>query len=243
MAPPDAAKPPEGGPDTIPVQEIKDQDTSTDVDAPDPFAVAAPVYKAKGWPPIPITDDGKGTTPGGVTGYDGVDLEGAKLRRWIKKYGHCVIAVRMPEGVDPDGREWKMLGLDVDAYDDKPGGETLAKWGEEWGELPPTYISSSRDDGVSGIRFYKVPRDWFGIGGAPGLELIQRHHRQAVVAPSLHEKRKVPYRWRAEDGLPEVEIPEAGAMPWLPQRWLDGLNGPAVPAVRRRWIWGRPRAG
>jgi hypothetical protein len=44
-----------------------------------PFATTAPALKAAGWAPIPILGGGKGTTPGGVTGHEGVDLEGEKL--------------------------------------------------------------------------------------------------------------------------------------------------------------------
>jgi hypothetical protein len=215
---------------TAPGNTNQDQDTSgaepgqnLDTDA-GPFGSTAYPLKEAGWAPIPIMDDGKGRTQGGVTGYEGVDLEGMRLQESVHKYGHCNVAVRMPEGVDPDGREWKLLGLDVDAYDDKPGGDTLKRWAEDWGELPPTCVSTSRDDGISGIRFYKVPRDWFGIGGSPGIELIQRHHRQAVVAPSIHETRKVPYRWMNQRNTEWPGIPKAGQCPWLPQKYLDELD-------------------
>jgi hypothetical protein len=192
-----------------------------------PFGSTALPYKANGWAPFPIMDDGKGRTQGGVTGYNGVDLDGDRLQDAIRRYSSCNVATRMPEGQDPDGREWKLLGLDVDAYDDKPGARTLARWRDELGELPPTYISSSREDGVSGIRHYKVPADWFGVGGAPGVELVQRHHRHTVCAPSIHETRKVPYRWRAEsDELPAMVdgVPVAAACPWLPEAYLTALE-------------------
>jgi hypothetical protein len=192
-----------------------------------PFGSMALTYKAAGWAPFPIMDDGKGRTQGGVTGYNGVDLDGDRLQDAIRRYGSCNVATRMPEGEDPDGRKWKIVGLDVDAYDDKPGARTLENWRDELGELPPTYVSSSRNDGVSGIRHYKVPADWFGVGGAPGIELVQRHHRHTVCAASIHETRKVPYRWRAEsDELPAMVdgAPVAAACPWLPEAYLTALE-------------------
>jgi hypothetical protein len=183
------------------------------------FAEWAPRYKAAGWAPIPILGGGKGRTPGGVTGWEGTDLEGKRLERFIAKYGECVIATRAPRG---DG--FMVVGIDVDHYGDKAGGETLTAWAKEWGELPPTYLSTSREDGISGIRWFKVPPGWIGKANHPSVELVQRHHRQGVMPPSLHEKRRVPYRWLAQGRLPVVEIPLVADLPWLPDAYLDGLK-------------------
>jgi hypothetical protein len=134
-----------------------------------PFGDYALAYKAAGWAPIPILGGGKGVTPGGVTGHDGIDLEGARLKAAIKRYGKCVIATRAPVGV---------VGIDVDQYGDKTGGDTLAEWEELYGPLPATYVSTSRDDGISGIRWFRVPADWRGKANHPSVELVQRWHRQ-----------------------------------------------------------------
>jgi hypothetical protein len=159
-----------------------------------PFGKAARPYKTAGWAPIPILGGGKGATPGGVTGHEGVDLEGKRLQDFIRRYGKCVIATRAPIG---DG--FWTIGIDVDHYGDKAGRETLAKWETEFeGPLPPTYVSTSRDDGTSGIRWFKVPVGWRGQANHPSVELVQRWHRQGVMPPSLHETRKVPYRWFAQ---------------------------------------------
>jgi hypothetical protein len=185
-----------------------------------PFGDNALDYKAAGWAPFPILDGGKGTTPGGVTGYDGVDLNGDRLQQFIRKHGHCVIATRAPIGED-----FWTIGIDVDHYGDKTGGDTLAAWEKEFGEpLPPTYISTSRDDGVSGIRWFKVPIGWRGKTAFPSVELVQRWHRQGVMPPSLHETRKTPYRWLAQGDLPEMDIPRVADLPWLPEAYLDGLK-------------------
>src|SRR5215217_778076 len=185
-----------------------------------PFAEAAEHYKDAGWAPIPILGGGKGSTPGGVTGHEGVDLESDRLREFIRRYGKCVIATRAPIG---DG--FWTIGIDCDHYGDKTGGDTLAAWEEKFGEpLPPTYVSTSRDDGISGIRWYRVPVDWRGKANHPSVELVQRWHRQGVMPPSLHESRKVPYRWMAQGDLPEMDIPLVANLPWLPDTYLDGLK-------------------
>jgi putative DNA primase/helicase len=190
------------------------------------FEYAAPIYVACGWPPFPIVDGGKGATPGGVTGREGVDLEGDRLAKMMKLYRCNTIAVRAPIGPDFQG-----LGVDVDHYADKRGGDTLKLWKEKWGPLPKTYVSTSRRDGVSGIRWFKVPLGWVGEANHPGIELVQRHHRQAVVAPSLHEKRQVSYFWYAEHhSLPPmyeaefIKVPWVSDLPWFPDKYLENLK-------------------
>jgi hypothetical protein len=44
------------------------------------------------------------------------------------------------------------------------------------------------------------------------------------MPPSLHETRKVPYRWLAQGDLPEVDIPLVADLPWLPDTYLEGLR-------------------
>jgi hypothetical protein len=126
-----------------------------------PFATAALHLKAAGWAPIPILGGGKGATPGGVTGYHGIDLEGEQLQQWIRRYGDCVVATRAPIG---DG--FWTIGIDCDHYGDKTGGETLAKWEAEYGPLPPTYVSTSRDAGRM-ARHLQVPERRAGPALAP----------------------------------------------------------------------------
>ena len=78
--------------------------------------------------------------------------------------------------------------------------------------MPDAPISSARDDGVSGIRFYRIPDDAVLLdeieGG--GIEFIQRHHRFAIVWPSINVKIRRQYRWSGKD------IPYVNDLPWLP---------------------------
>jgi hypothetical protein len=182
-----------------------------------PFAMAAEHYKAAGWAPIPILGGGKGATPGGVTGHDGVDLEGKRLQDFIRRYGKCVIATRAPVG---DG--FWTIGIDVDQYGDKHGADTLAAWATEWGPLSPTYVSTSRDDGVSGIRWFKVPGGWRGKANHPSVELVQRWHRQGVMQPSLHETRKVRIAGSPRATSPRSRSPEWPICPGSPSPTWTG---------------------
>ena len=63
------------------------------------------------------------------------------------------------------GTEYEVIGIDVDHYisggKEKFGGDQLKELEAKLGPLPPTWISSSRSDGISGIRFFVVPK---GIG-------------------------------------------------------------------------------
>lgn len=66
--------------------------------------------------------------------------------------GILALGERLPAGV---------LGIDVDAYDGKNGKQTLEDWAQQWGPLPPTYVITARCDGVSGIRLYRIPEDYY----------------------------------------------------------------------------------
>ena len=105
----------------------------------------------------------------------------------------------------------------------------MAEAEKRWGELPPTYTSTSRDDGISGIRIYRIPN---GVKLAslvefPELELgdieiIQHHHRYVTSWPSMHpDGRQYGWRdpaWSVMDGPPRADdIPE------LSQTWVEGL--------------------
>ena len=115
-----------------------------------PFADAAHTYRAKGWSPIYIPPMKKYPPPTGWTGYNGLRASGPDIQSWIEDgHGPDNIALRLPDTI---------LGIDVDAYDNKPGGSTFLSSLVRLGNLPLTIRSSSRpDDQISGIRFYKVP--------------------------------------------------------------------------------------
>jgi hypothetical protein len=129
-----------------------------------------------------------------------------------------------------------VLGLDVDAYPGKQGGERFAELQQKFGPIPPTWITTARTDGVSGIRLFRVPTqidgheiNWPGEAGKH-IELIQHGHRYAVVWPSINpEAAGARYEWRNEKfgaaAGPDT-IPEPDWLPWLPEAWVRGLMLP-----------------
>lgn len=187
----------------------------------DVYAAAYPIYRDGGWSPIKLRAGTKSPPPSGFTGHDGADPSGADMYTWAEDEPNGNIAVRLPDGV---------IGIDVDAYDGRTGGQTLAEAERRWGTLPPTPRSSSRaDDPVSGIRFYRVPAGTrlgttlgFPELGFGGVEIIQRHHRYAVCCPSVHPEGRI-YQWRGPGGT-VIHPPAVDDLPDLPPAWLAGMT-------------------
>lgn len=181
-----------------------------------PYRAAARSYFGAGWSPIPLPTEEKSPPPNQFagkpqmfTGVGGVYVTEQHLKVWLGIKGRAQagklsfapgnIALRLPPGI---------IAVDVDAYGEKKGGETLAKAEEEWGALPPTWVSTSKTDGVSGIRLFRVPPGLKWPGELPqgkGVELLRWDHRFMIVAPSIHDKTKLPYRWYRE-----MEVEENG---------------------------------
>lgn len=128
-----------------------------------------------------------------------------------------------------------VIGLDVDDYEDehqtKRGCETMRELVAQWGPLPDTYMSTSRaPETASGIHLYRVPAGTRLKDRLPDVDVIQPGHRYAVVAPSVVSWDKGHdvdpprvYQWYGPDLKPCAE-PKLEALPWLPERWLDGLR-------------------
>jgi hypothetical protein len=185
------------------------------------------IYRALNWTGIlPLRPYTKWPPPDGYTGHDGIYPSFADMYTWAQDRPDDNLVLRLTDD---------MIGIDVDDYGEKNGGKTLAEAEKRWGALPPTYRSTSRDDGVSGIRLFKVPAGTafpgkleFEVDGVElgGIEIIQRHHRYVLCWPSHHDKTKKPYRWFDEAaGLATMNIPPAPAnLPDLPQRWIDELS-------------------
>lgn len=192
---------------------------------PGPYAVAADLYWSAGFRGVlPLPARAKKFPPKAYTGSAGIDPSYPDVRAWADgKEGAGNIALRLPLDV---------IGIDVDAYDDKTGAETLAAAETAHGKLPPTWRTTSRDDGVSGIRLYRVPPGmaWEQIG--PGIETIQRGHRYAVVWPSIHPEGRT-YRWIDPSGVVSTVIPDLDELPSLPQTWIAAyVKGEAADVPR-----------
>jgi hypothetical protein len=185
-----------------------------------PYADAASLYWDAGWRGIlPLPPRRKASPPIGWTGRAGAWPGRGDVLAWeTGPEGAGNLGLRLPEDV---------IGIDVDNYSGKSGADTLGDSFGKWGALPPTWVSTSRADGISGIRLYRVPRGlaWPGEVG-PGIELVLFNHRYVVAWPSVHPSGNV-YRWK-EPGGPVVatgRVPRLDELPELPERWVAGLTG------------------
>jgi hypothetical protein len=194
------------------------------------FADHVAAYAEAGWPCIlPVPAATKTPPPGGFTGAEGRDTQPLDLVGWAKTHADHSIALRMPETV---------IGIDVDQYVkgglQKHGAETFAAHLALWGPLPPTWTSTAREaDGPSRIYFYRVPPQKYATRLATAttgdVEIIQRHHRYAVVWPSDHKDAGT-YTWFDPSGAASDHPPKPDEFPLLPDAWVHGLAEGAAKA-------------
>lgn len=200
----------------------------TDLNSAKPFLKTAREYLSKGWSPMPLPEKEKFPPPTGYTGYAGKVVDSEDVMNWFAdiSLNRANVGLHLTdvsiEGV-PEG--YTIVGVDVDAYDGKVGEESLEWLTEQLGPLPDTWTSSSRNDGVSGIRFYLAPADLKYMGLLrKSVDFIQAGHRYAVVYPSLHPGGGR-YGWynpgRTPQGEPDNEIPVVADLPLLPDPWVD----------------------
>lgn len=186
-----------------------------------PFADSAWAYHDQGWAPIPVARSGaKAPLVSGITGHLGTDLTRDQLERMAVKYAKANVGLRLG---------WDILGIDVDAYDGKNGSRTLHQLTVRLGPLPFTWKSTSRmpEDRVSGIYLFRAPRrpEWswvINLGETSGIDIIQFHHRFAVVAPSIHVDTGRRYMWFL--GNTRTRAPSPGDLPLLPVDWARYLR-------------------
>jgi hypothetical protein len=185
-----------------------------------PYAQAAALYWDAGWRGVlPLPPSRKKPPPVGYTGHRGLWPSRADVQTWIDgPHGHGNIALRMPDDV---------IGVDVDAYEGKLGGDTLARLEAAVGPLPPTCVSTSRGDRVSGIRLFRAPTGLHWYDPGPDIEVIQRAHRYVVAPPSAHPEGRV-YEWFSLPHWRPSRAPFVDALPELPEPWVQRLTTPSV---------------
>jgi hypothetical protein len=216
-------------------------------EADQPYATAVQVYCALGWPsvlPIPAPDNnghnGKWPPPAGFTGRKARAPSAEEMSGWADTKPAHNVALHLSESLaEVCGGDW-VVGIDIDSYGDKKGGETIAEAEERWGPLPPTWRSTSRpDDAVSGIRGFLIPAGIRLAGiiefpdlGLTHVEIVQPHHRYMVAWPSIHAEGRR-YVWFGPDGTLSELPPEPTQMARLPQAWIDALQVPEDSAATK----------
>ncbi len=194
---------------------MPEQATNTDQPV---YGAVARSYLDAGWRGVlPLPPRQKKPVPVGFTGRAGEWPGGPDIWTWMEDYETGNVALRLPENV---------IGIDIDAYPGKPGAVTLVNTEHAWGKLPGTWRTTSRDDGVSGIRLFTIPEglEWPNEVG-PGIEIIRFAHRYAIVWPSIHPETGHTYKWIADDGITHIgTIPTIDELPPLPQAWVTGLT-------------------
>ena len=179
----------------------------------------AVAYSVSGWPGVlPLPANAKTPPPEGYTGRSGDWTPLERVQQWsLSERGEGNLGLRLPDWI---------VGIDVDAYEGKVGGRSFEQLADACGALPKTWISTSRDDNMSGILFYRIPEGtgWKKAHPPEHIDIIRAAHRYAVVYPSVHPEGR-PYRWLKPGGAPakEFEIPVASELPDLPQSWVDAL--------------------
>lgn len=187
------------------------------------YATAADKYWQAGWRGIlPIPHGQKTPPPPNTTGYKGYWPDRDDVTNWKAMYPNGNVALRVPNTV---------VGIDVDAYGDKKGNACLNHAESLYGALPTTVRSTSRLDGVSGIRLFRIPAGTelntvitFPEMSLDGIEVCQYFHRYVVVWPSIHPSTNRVYRWLDEDGNILSDVPHLGSLPELPEAWINGLR-------------------
>lgn len=180
-----------------------------------PYGDCAQTYVDAGWQGVlPIPPRAKKPVPAGFTGHNGKWPSAKHIEEWMLGTPEKSIALRVPGTV---------IGIDVDQYGPKHGHDRLLDAIEHLGELPATWVSTSRP-APSGIRLFRVP-DGSELKTAPlpNVEIVQFHHRYMVVWPSLHRDTGDEYRWVTPDGEIAHRPPRPDELPDLPAKWLDAL--------------------
>lgn len=214
-----------------------------DLSSAQPFRQAAREYLSAGWFPFPLQPRRKEPWASGVTGRKNKFPEDESLQvgEWLGEAPpRANIGLWLREDI---------IGIDVDHYDEKRGGDTLTDLEHRLGKLPKTWISSARADRVSGIRFFRIPAiielkmehgqaqmvqcagklSWSGKAGE-GIDIVQTGHRYAGVWPSWNPDAGRSYQW-----YPPGQEPNGRPDRWFSVQHIPGVQGIAGGVGRVRF--------
>lgn len=186
------------------------------------YASTLDAYLTAGWDAVlPLPTGQKFPPPKGTTGYGTAAPTIEQMRDWATQTNQN-ICLRLPNGI---------IGIDVDAYGDKAGAQTLHDLETTLGALPATWLTTSRNDGVSGIRLFRCnTRNIYRSTLGDGIDVIRNAHRYAVVWPSVHPEGRV-YQWIDKTGNVTTTVPDVTDIPELPAVWLAFIETAAQPVA------------
>ena len=229
-------------------------DSVPNINSSRPFHRMADAWLEAGHLPVPLT-------PGDKTLIEGTSGLTGKKNPYPEDRAALVDSYRNDTRKAPSNANialWlgpNVIGIDIDDYtkDEK----TYKGWGEylalaeKYGKLPPTWVTTARTDGRSGIRYYRIPDEyvdwakrnstlaWPGKA-ASNIDVIHRGYRYAAVHPSIHPGTKSPYEsydpelWesflresfdpRQIDRSKHAQIFSPDDLPFLPEPWIDFLT-------------------
>lgn len=183
------------------------------------FGRSALDYYDAGWFPIPVVAARQRKAPlvKGYTGYHDQWPDRSTVEQWMRDFPVASVGLRLSKNI---------IGIDFDMYGGKNGRRTLDMAVQEYGPLPPTWITTSRSDG-SGIRLYRLPEGMesteLGNRLGPDTETIRWCHRYATVPPSMHHTGRR-YKWWKHDGarwsLVDGYVPYPTDLAELPENWV-----------------------
>lgn len=182
------------------------------------FGWSALDYFDAGWFPIPVVAARQRKAPlvKGYTGYHDEWPDRSTVEQWTREFPVASVGLRLSKNI---------IGIDFDMYGGKNGRRTLDMAEEEYGPLPPTWITTSRVDG-SGIRLYRLPEGLesteLGNRLGPDTETIRWCHRYATAPPSTHHTGNKYEWWRQIRGKWSTSgdyIPTPNDLTELPANW------------------------
>lgn len=195
-----------------------------------PYDYAAQIYIDAGWlAPLPVDFPNGSPVPRGYTGGKNARAfppSAEKVADWRTGLGHMNIGLWLPRDV---------IGIDVDAYDDRGGDRTLnwLMYSHVHKSFPRTWSSTSRGPGPSRIYFFRVPSDvadW--TSHKSGIDIIRFGHRFARVWPSIKQDKDMSvrgqeYRWYDPSGyvVPPGVVPIVDVdLPLLDSDWIQAFR-------------------
>ncbi|WP_353113872.1 bifunctional DNA primase/polymerase [Microbacterium sp.] len=176
---------------------------------------------------VPLPRGKKSPPLAGRTGYDGeTSLELARTD--AERHPRGNVGFRVPA--------W-LIGFDIDGADHgegKSGPTSIDALSSRLGTLPGT-LSSTRHGAESDTRihFYEIPEGVrLSERALADVELIQHHHRFAVVWPS-RLKDGTRYRWYSAE-RERIRTPLRSDVAALPASWINFLRADATAGPSRR---------